>query len=115
MNTATTPQPTTETATPKVKRTCMYLSVRGGIRMIQGDRSRYTWLNHDDGRPMTKDEGINALMDELAKGHEVIPMNTKCGNPCQNSPQCAGFDYSANGGCPGYEVETPAAVEGAQS
>ena len=94
----------------KAMRTCMCLCVRGAIRNLQNQRSSKSGFQHNDGRPMTKAEGINALMDELVKGHETIPMNNKCGKPCQNSPLCAGFDYGENGGCPGFPVEMPAEV-----
>ncbi len=72
--------------------THMCVSVRGAIRNWRDWAGSITG---DDGkRLMTKHEIQNALMDELAKGHEVIPL----GNPCE------GFDYSG-GGCPGHSVE----------
>ncbi|MFA5900541.1 MAG: hypothetical protein WC829_15685 [Hyphomicrobium sp.] len=83
----------------------MCLCVRGAIRNLQAQRSKKTGFLHDDGRPMNKGEAINALMDELVKGHETIPMNPLCGNPCQNSPLCKGFDFGERGGCPGYEAD----------
>lgn len=83
---------------------CMSLCVRGAIRNLQAQRSKKTGYTHDNGNPMTKAEAIDALMDELAKGHETMPMGKKCGNPCGHSG-CKGFDYSARGGCPGYTVE----------
>lgn len=91
-------------------RTCMCLNVRGGIRELHSQRSNETFYSDDDGRPLNKAQAIDALMDELAKGHEVIPMNTKCGNPCQNSPLCKGFNFGKGGGCPGYPVEDEAPV-----
>lgn len=45
-----------------------------------------------DGRRMPADDAMNLLLDELAKGHEVIPIG----------PACKGFDYSG-GGCPGHD------------
>jgi hypothetical protein len=68
----------------------MCLSVRGAL--MNWTRREYTMLRHTDGRNMTADEGKRALLDELAKGREVIPMG----------PACEGFDYSG-GGCPGHE------------
>lgn len=82
----------------------MCLDVRGAINNILRSRSKRTGFQHSDGRSMTRDEAVMALIDELAKGHEVIPMNPKCGNPCQNSPLCKGFDHGKDGGCPGYPV-----------
>lgn len=81
----------------------MCMSVRGGIKSLQSQRGKKTYMTDGAGRSLSKPEAINALMDELAKGHEVIPMNGKCGNPCKQSCACVGFDY-AGGGCPGYEV-----------
>ena len=49
-------------------------------------------LRHPDGRGMTADEVREALLDELAKGREVLPV----GDPCE------GFDYKT--GCPGHET-----------
>ncbi len=68
------------------------ISVRGAIRNWRDWRGSITG---DDGRRLkTQDEIQNALMDELAKGREVIPF----GDPCE------GFDFSG-GGCPGHPTE----------
>lgn len=80
----------------------MYMCVRGAIRNLQQSRSKKSGLLHDDGRQMTKNEAIDALMDELAEGRETIPVSSKCGNPCGHSSACKGFDFGKNGGCPGY-------------
>jgi hypothetical protein len=85
------------------KQMFIYMDVRGGIRNLQKQRSKKTYMTDGKGRSLSKDEAINALMDELAAGREVIPMNPKCGNPCQHSDQCKGFDFK-DAGCPGYEV-----------
>ena len=69
----------------KIIHCCM--SVRGALR-----NRDYTGIMHDDGRPMTKSEAFDALCDELAKGHEVIPMG-----PCDN------FDFKK--GCLGHDTE----------
>jgi hypothetical protein len=87
------------------KRVYMCLSVRGAIRNLQGQRGKRSMFNDDNGKPMSKDQALGALMDELVKGRETIPMNSKCGNPCANSDKCKGFDYGEQGGCPGHEVE----------
>ncbi len=70
----------------------MCLSVRGALKTMT-KRQLGRMFSHDDGRRMTADEARDALMDELAKGHEVIPF----GEPCE------GFDYGGSG-CPGHEV-----------
>lgn len=82
--------------------TSMCMSVRGGIRMLQQKRrNAKTYMTGSDGRPLSRDEAINALMDELAQGHEVIPMGDHCKNPCPYA-SCPGFDYGAHGGCGGH-------------
>ena len=70
----------------------MSLSVRGALKNMT--RKQLAGLfTHDDGRRMSADEAKDALMEELAKGHEVIPFG----------PACEGFDYSG-GGCPGHVI-----------
>ncbi len=70
----------------------MSLSVRGAIRNYRD------WIgammNSETGEPLTANEIQDALMDELVRGHEVIPLGEAC----------EGFDYSG-GGCPGHPVE----------
>ena len=68
----------------------MCLSVRG-VLLNWSDSQLEGVFKHDDGRPMTPQEAKATLLDELAKGHEVIP----CG------PACEGFDFTG-GGCPGH-------------
>ena len=80
----------------------MCLSVRGGIMMMQAKRiNAKTYMTDDKGHLLSRDEAINALMDELAQGREVIPMSDHCGNPCAYA-SCKGFDYSQGGGCGGH-------------
>lgn len=75
------------------------LSVRGAL-MNWSNRRLAGVFRHDDGRSMTPREAKQTLLDELAKGHEVIPIGTAC----------EGFDYSG-GGCPGHEVpEAPLTI-----
>lgn len=105
MNANTTTTPVKDAGAVKTFRTSMCMSVRGAIRNLNRQSSRTSGFQHLDGRPMTRDEAIDALMDELSKGHEVMPMNSKCDKPCKNSELCAGFDYGKDGGCPGYPVE----------
>lgn len=64
----------------------MCLSVRGAITMP--DRDLKGWIRDDDGKLLSPGDARNALMDELAKGREVIPMGEAC----------EGFDYVT--GCP---------------
>lgn len=70
------------------------LNVRGVLRNWD-DEIMAGVFTHDDGLPMSTREAKEFLIDELAKGHNVIP----CG------PACDGFMYSGEG-CPGHE-ETP--------
>lgn len=82
--------------------TTMCLSVRGGIRMLQAKRrNAKTYMTDDQGRALSRDDAINSLMDELAQGHEVIPMSKHCGKPCAYA-SCPGFDYGESGGCGGH-------------
>lgn len=83
----------------------MCLCVRGAIKNLQESRAKRSGFTGDNGQQLTRLEAIDALMDELAKGRETIPMHKGCGNPCKNSPKCNGFDYGDMGGCPGYPVE----------
>lgn len=91
---------TVDMAEPRTFSMCM--SVRGGIRNLQAKRvNAKTYMTDKDGRPLSRDAAINALMDELAKGREVIPMSKHCASPCPY-PSCPGFDYGENGGCGGH-------------
>jgi hypothetical protein len=77
------------------------LSIRGALSWPLRDFQRkiVPMLQHDDGRPMTEHEARNALFDELAQGHEVLPIG-----------QCDNFDYTK--GCQGHlmpeAADTPA-------
>ncbi len=65
------------------------LSVRGYISAPA--RARRNLFKHPtEPRNMTPEEARETLMDELAKGHEVLPFG----------PPCEGFDYKT--GCPGH-------------
>jgi hypothetical protein len=66
----------------------MCLSVRGALRWSK--RRLAGMFRHETGRRMNGDEAREALFDELAHGHEVIPMS-----------KCEGFDFVT--GCPGHE------------
>jgi hypothetical protein len=81
--------------------TSMCLSVRGGISMLHAKRrNSKTYMTDNNGKPLSRDDAIQELMNELAKGHEVIPMSKHCGNPCAYS-SCKGFDYKEFG-CSGH-------------
>jgi hypothetical protein len=82
----------------------MSLSVRGAIRDHSRRRpSAKSYINDDNGKSLTNSQAVDALMGELAKGHELLPMGDKCGKPCGHADKgCTGFDYGENGGCPGH-------------
>lgn len=105
--------PTTLNTTSRTIYMCM--SVRGAINSLHRQRGKKTYMTDDQGRPLTKQQALDALdalMDELTKGHEVIPMGPQCANPCPNADRgCTGFDYGEHGGCPGFCRETE--LEGA--
>lgn len=69
------------------------LSVRGALRWNKRKlRQALKWIRKDDGSPYRDaDELRDAFFDELAQGHEVIPM----------AKDCPGFDFKT--GCPGHE------------
>lgn len=74
------------------------LSVRGALNWPKREmKKNCNWIKKDDGSRFTPDELRDALMDELAKGHEVIPMG-----PCDN------FDYKH--GCRGHENQSEDAL-----
>lgn len=71
------------------RRVHMSLSVRG-VLTNWTPKMLKNLLRHDDGRTMTAAEAKAALLDELAKGHEMLPY----GN-------CDNFDFKT--GCQGHE------------
>lgn len=84
----------------------MSLSVRGVISRGMRDRRYFRgclkWVTRDDGsRYRNVDELLDALLDEIARGHEVLPMSKQ---------PCPGFDYSGKG-CPGHEEPIAAVIE----
>ena len=68
------------------------LDVRGALKWPKGKlKGMFT---HESGRSTTANESRDILLDELAKGHELLPLG-----PCDN------WDYQS--GCQGcYAVET---------
>lgn len=77
----------------------MCVSVRGMLNWSRVDakRNMKSITKSDGTRYASFDELKNELYDELAKGHEVLPL----GEPCE------GFDYKK--GCPGHEQAIAAA------
>jgi len=71
----------------------MCIDVRGMLRWDKRTTLRnLRSITKSDGTPFKSvDEFKGFLMDELEKGHRVLPM----------SPDCEGFDYKT--GCPGHE------------
>lgn len=92
---------------PMSKTTYISLNVRAAIRQ-HADRApgAQSYATDGNGTALTNHQFVNVLMDELAKGHEVIPMNDRCGNPCPRG--CSGFNYAAGGGCPGVTSDAEA-------
>lgn len=81
-------------------------SVRGALKELNRSRAKKSYYQSDKGVPLSRLEAIDALMDELAQGHEVIPLGDECENPCPHADKgCTGFDYGKGGGCPGYRVD----------
>ncbi len=71
----------------------MWLDVRGALANWS-DREFRGAFKHDDGRAMTAREAKEALMDEIAQGHRVIPIG-----------DCPDFDFQT--GCPGHVDSAP--------
>lgn len=65
------------------------LNVRGAIRQRAHERGGFV---HDDGRPMSAYEALDALLDHVAQGHRVIPISA-----------CDNFSYET--GCLGHATE----------
>lgn len=68
------------------------LSIRGAMRWSK--RQLRSMLRREDGSYATAEEAWTFLADELAKGHEVLPMG-----------ECEGFSYQT--GCPGHSSPAP--------
>jgi hypothetical protein len=72
----------------------MCINVRGAIRNFRRREWKNCCTDSETGRTLTPDEVYEGFLDELAKGHAVIPFGKAC----------EGFDYSG-GGCPGHAVD----------
>jgi hypothetical protein len=72
----------------------MCVSVRGMLRWSNAETKRnLRSMTKDDGSKFTSvDEFRSALMDQLSRGREVLPLGAACD----------GFDYKV--GCPGHET-----------
>lgn len=91
------PGPTDEQPDPAPGRTVMHccVSVRGLLHMSPARmEEESTFLKRGDGTPFASARELReALFDELAAGHEVLPM----GKPCK------GWDWKT--GCPGHRIK----------
>ena len=85
-----------------MRKISLCLCVRGFLKNAKFP-SHYRQMFKEGGRTLSPEEARDFLMDELAKGHEKIPCEARCGNPCQETG-CEGFDYGEHGGCPGSVV-----------
>jgi hypothetical protein len=70
----------------------LVLSVRGALKW---PKRRLRGLLTVDGRRANADETRDILLDELAKGHECLPI----GEPCDG--------FSHTDGCPGHRGTVP--------
>ena len=68
----------------------LHLSVKSVLHWPKKDLKGL--LITEDGKRMTADEAFDALLDELTKGNEVLPMG-----------DCDNFDFKK--GCMGHPVE----------
>ena len=69
------------------------LNVRGMLKNGRRRELAAMFRSSATGKRLTADEAKDVLLDHLAKGHEVIPLD----------PTCEGFDFTG-GGCPGHSV-----------
>ncbi len=72
------------------KRVHLRLCVRGAIR-----NQSFDGLQHNDGRPMTRDEAFHALCDCLKAGKEYVPVG-ECDNWDDEKEQCLGHPSPPN-------------------
>ena len=87
------------------KRISISLNVRYYLNNAKFPIDYENFLRDDKGQSLKPAQARNRLYDALKQGHEVIPYNPNCGNPCKNQSRgCAGFDYTG-GGCPGYSID----------
>ena len=73
------------------------LSVEGwlsrAVRATKAERKRITLgMTDDAGRPLTFEQAYEAMLQELAQGHRMLPVGKAC----------EGFSYET--GCPGHEI-----------
>lgn len=92
------------------RRLYMCMSVEGALRdALSRHPRKLSYATGDDGKRFTFREFADELIAELRKGHDVIPTQPGCGNPCARAHLgCTGFVYASKGdephGCPGYSV-----------
>lgn len=80
------------------------MNIDGFVRNTPYPRG-YRDMFIENGKTLSPAEARTFLALEKAKGREVIPCSSECGNPCKHSENgCTGFDYSG-GGCPGRYTE----------
>lgn len=77
------------------KRIHVFLDVKGALTNWD-DKLLASCVAHDDGSPMTAREAKAFLLEELAQGHELIPM-----------AECDNFDWKK--GCLGHQIPDEAA------
>jgi hypothetical protein len=77
----------------------MCISVRGMLRWDRRELKKATkWITPTAGGRYTVEQLREALLDELAQGHEVLPYG-----------ECEGFDFKK--GCPGHRKPPAPAPE----
>lgn len=87
----------------ELRTVCLNLSVRGFLRNNRFPRDYKGVFTGDDGKALEPEAAREGLMDHLAAGRERIPVDATCANPCPRAGRgCTGFDFGADGGCPGY-------------
>lgn len=90
----------------------MSIDVRGQLARLMRSRAKSSCFSAN-GRPLSRQEAIDSLMNDLAHGRETLPCSSKCGNPCKQDARCTGFDYGKDGGCPGHPNDDEQPTQGA--
>jgi len=58
------------------------------------------------GRHISNADALTQYVCELIKGNYTLPTSPECSALCRNRDRgCVGFDFSENGGCPGFDHE----------
>lgn len=78
---------------PETTSFCVGLRVRDAIKRMPNRELKCLFVDKATGKTLSADAAKEVLLDQLSKGHEIIPLG-----PCDN------FDYGGKG-CLGHRKE----------